>query len=66
MPELPEVETMVRGIRPHVTGRRIVSVRRYPCRCKPIAITPSSPSIRRRATGIRIAEVRRIGKRVVL
>ncbi|MBQ18236.1 MAG: bifunctional DNA-formamidopyrimidine glycosylase/DNA-(apurinic or apyrimidinic site) lyase [Planctomycetaceae bacterium] len=66
MPELPEVETMVRGIRPHVTGRRIVSARRYPCRCKPIEITPSPSSIRRRAGGIRIAGVRRIGKRVVL
>ncbi len=66
MPELPEVETMVRGIRPHVIGRRIMSVRRYPCRCKPIDITPSSPSIRRRAGGVHIDGVRRIGKRVVL
>ncbi|HHN66827.1 MAG TPA: hypothetical protein ENK15_02160, partial [Thermopetrobacter sp.] len=27
MPELPEVETVRRGLAPHVTGRRIVAVR---------------------------------------
>src|SRR5437879_10372553 len=27
MPELPEVETLVRGLRAHLTGRRIVAVR---------------------------------------
>ncbi|MBV8537873.1 MAG: DNA-formamidopyrimidine glycosylase, partial [Alphaproteobacteria bacterium] len=26
MPELPEVETVVRGLRPHLTGRRFVAV----------------------------------------
>src|SRR5574337_92616 len=27
MPELPEVETVVRGLRPQLTGRRILAVR---------------------------------------
>ncbi|PZS00677.1 MAG: hypothetical protein DLM69_06155, partial [Candidatus Chloroheliales bacterium] len=26
MPELPEVETVVTGLRPHLSGRRIVQV----------------------------------------
>ena len=29
MPELPEVETMVRGLRPHVVGKEIVSVQAW-------------------------------------
>lgn len=66
MPELPEVETMVRGIARHVTGRRLLEVRRYPCRFRPIEITPSSRQIRRRVEGTAVSGVRRIGKRVIL
>lgn len=66
MPELPEVETMVRGIRPFVEGRRIAEVRRCRCRCKPISITPSFPQLARRVAGQRVDQVRRLGKRVVL
>lgn len=66
MPELPEVETMVRGIRPHVEGRRIAELRRCPCRCRPIAISPHWPTLRRRALGRRIVAVRRVAKRAVL
>ena len=66
MPELPEVETMVRGIRPAVEGRVISSVRRCRCSRKPILIEPSMRSIARRSKGRTIAEVRRIAKRVVI
>lgn len=66
MPELPEVETMVRGIRPHVTGRAIVAVRRCRCPCKPIAVRPSLRTISRRIRGTSVTSVRRLAKRVVL
>ena len=66
MPELPEVETMVRGIARHVTGRRLAEARRYRCRFRPIEITPGSAAIRRRTRGASITGVRRIGKRVIV
>ncbi|MBM80179.1 MAG: formamidopyrimidine-DNA glycosylase [Planctomycetaceae bacterium] len=66
MPELPEVETMIRGIRPHVEGRTIERISKCRCSCKPITITPSWSSITRRARGRTIIEVRRRAKRVVL
>ena len=66
MPELPEVETMVRGIRPFVEGRTLVAVRACDCACRPIAIKPALKQIVRRAVGRRVAAVRRIAKRVVL
>ena len=65
MPELPEVETMRRGI-VGVTGSRIVGVERWPCRLRPIRIRPAIPSFRRRALGHQIVEVDRVGKRIVL
>src|SRR5687768_7323132 len=66
MPELPEVETMVRGIRPHVEGRKIVAVRKGPSRCRPMSITPRLATLSQRVTGQTITEVRRLAKRVVL
>lgn len=66
MPELPEVETMVRGIRSHVVGRRILALRKCPCRCKPIAISPGWRTIVKRTVGRTVEEVTRIGKRPVL
>lgn len=66
LPELPEVETMVRGIRPHVEGRVIGWSRRCRCRLKPLTISPSSGRVARAARGRRIESVRRIAKRVVL
>ncbi|MBX3424602.1 MAG: bifunctional DNA-formamidopyrimidine glycosylase/DNA-(apurinic or apyrimidinic site) lyase [Pirellulales bacterium] len=65
MPELPEVETMRRGVEPAV-GARIERFERLPCPRKPIAITPTLPAFRRRVEGRRIAAAERIGKRVVL
>lgn len=65
MPELPEVETMRRGIL-EVVGCEIAGVERPPCRCKPIALRPRIDVFRRRAVGKKIDAVDRIGKRVVL
>lgn len=65
MPELPEVETMVRGIRPHVEGRQITALKKCRCRCKPIAISPSWQVIVKRTVGRTVTEITRIGKRAV-
>ncbi len=65
MPELPEVETMRRGVL-GVVGGRIRDVERVACRRKPIAIAPRIDHFRRRVVGRTIREVGRIGKRVVL
>jgi formamidopyrimidine-DNA glycosylase len=65
MPELPEVETMRRGVEP-VVGAKILAAERLPCPRKPIAITPSLAAFRRRVEGARITRTGRAGKRVVL
>jgi formamidopyrimidine-DNA glycosylase len=65
MPELPEVETMRRGVEPAV-GAKIVLAERLPCPRKPIAITPSIAAFQRRVAGARIERTGRAGKRVVL
>ena len=66
MPELPEVETMVRGIRPYVTGRRIAEFRACPCNCKPLTVEPTVAQIARRVRGLEVTEVFRRAKRIVL
>jgi formamidopyrimidine-DNA glycosylase len=66
MPELPEVETMVRGIRPFVEGRTIESVVRCRCSYKPISIRPRFQLLAKRLVAQRIDSVSRLGKRVVL
>ena len=66
MPELPEVETMVRGIRPHVAGRRIEAVRRPRCTCRPIALRPDWRKLQARCRGRVIESVDRLAKRVLL
>jgi formamidopyrimidine-DNA glycosylase len=65
MPELPEVETMRRGVAP-VVGAKIVVAERLPCPRKPIAITPGLAAFKRRVEGARIDRTARAGKRVVL
>ena len=65
MPELPEVETMRRGIL-GIVGLRIKDVERVACRRRPIAIVPRIDRLRRRVVGRRVADVGRIGKRVVV
>ncbi len=66
MPELPEVETMVRGIRPHVIGRAITALEACPNACRPIALRPALPIQARSVAGLRIIDVRRRAKRVVM
>lgn len=65
MPELPEVETMVRGIRDRVEGRTVTDVRQCPTHCKPITITPRFSTLARRLRGRIVTTVRRLAKRVV-
>ncbi len=65
VPELPEVETMRRGVA-CIAGSRILDVERPRSSRKPILIAPRIDVFRRRATGRRIESVERIGKRVVL
>ena len=62
MPELPEVETVVRGLRPRLEGRRVV---RLEVR-QPLVIRGSLASFRRAVSGARIWRVRRHGKYILL
>ena len=65
MPELPEVETMRRGIL-DALGCQIVDVAKLRCSRKPIEITPQPSQFRRRVRGATITELGRAGKRVVI
>lgn len=65
MPELPEVETMRRGLVP-IAGARIATVVRPPCKLRPIELSPALPALRRRIVGRTITAVERLGKRIVL
>src|SRR5579863_4027995 len=62
MPELPEVETVVRTIAPHLTGRSIVSAR-FTSRF----VTPGNRSaLAARLAGRRVESVSRRGKFIIL
>ncbi len=65
MPELPEVETMRRGIL-EIECATITGAIRVPCKKKPIAITPRIDWFDRRTRNKTIVRIERIGKRVVL
>jgi formamidopyrimidine-DNA glycosylase len=65
MPELPEVETMRRGIAP-IVGSRIVAVSLPRCTRRPIALSPRIDHFRRRVVGRNVLAIDRIGKRVVV
>lgn len=65
MPELPEVETMCRGIAA-VLGRQVRELRFPKSRLRPIPMSPRPDAFQRRVAGARIVAVRRVGKRVVL
>jgi formamidopyrimidine-DNA glycosylase len=65
VPELPEVETMRRGIAP-IVGSRIVDFRPARCLKRPISIQPRPVAFRRRVVGRAISAVDRVGKRVVV
>ena len=65
MPELPEVETMRRGIAP-AEAAVISRLVRPPSPLQSICIEPPLGAFRRRAVGCRIKHVGRLGKRIVL
>jgi formamidopyrimidine-DNA glycosylase len=65
MPELPEVETMRRGIL-GIVGSRIEDVERVPCKRRPIAMSPRIDRFRQRAMGRTVRDVGRVGKRVIV
>ncbi|HUP91516.1 MAG TPA: bifunctional DNA-formamidopyrimidine glycosylase/DNA-(apurinic or apyrimidinic site) lyase [Solimonas sp.] len=62
MPELPEVETVRRGIEPHVVGRRIEAVRIYDARLR----WPVPRQLPKLLAGQRIAGTSRRGKYLLL
>ena len=66
MPELPEVETMVRGIRNDCSGRTISSVEFVRCQRKPISVSPERETVVQRLKGRRIENVHRLAKRILL
>ena len=65
MPELPEVETMRRGLLP-IVGSTIRDVRVPRIKKRPILIEPAPAVLRRRVVGKRITGVERAGKRVAV
>lgn len=65
MPELPEVETMKRGLAP-IVGETVAAVERPKCSRRPITYEPAAGLMRRRLTGKRVAGLERIGKRVAV
>jgi formamidopyrimidine-DNA glycosylase len=65
VPELPEVETMRRGIAA-IAGSTIAGAEKLRCSRRPILIQPRPAILARRLSARRIAEVGRLGKRVVL
>ncbi len=62
MPELPEVETIVRNFRPGLLGRRIVGFRSL----WPKGVSPPPGRLRRAIVGRTITDVTRRGKFIVL
>jgi formamidopyrimidine-DNA glycosylase len=65
MPELPEVETMCRGIA-GIVGSRIVSAEVPPCERRPILMTPDIRPLADRVVGHVITAIGRRGKRVLI
>lgn len=65
MPELPEVETMCRGVR-SIVGAKIIRVVDPKCTYRPIICEPELRSIAARLRGKVITGISRIGKRVLI
>ncbi len=61
MPELPEVETVVRTLRPHIQGRAILSVQSFGTSC--LAADSRQPDV---LCGAFVTEVTRRGKYIVI
>jgi formamidopyrimidine-DNA glycosylase len=65
MPELPEVETMRRQLTP-IVGSEILEVCRPRWRLRPIGMRPAFVHLRKILRNSRVAEITRLGKRIVL
>lgn len=65
MPELPEVETMRRGLE-CVVGRRITAAEFPRSRVRPISVSPQPARLAKRLIGRTISAAQRRGKRVIL
>ncbi len=65
MPELPEVETMCRGLRP-IVGSRVDAAGRSPCKRRPNRIVPRVDVIQKRILGQSIESISRWGKKLLL
>lgn len=65
MPELPEVETMCRGIA-GIVGKRILRVYKPKCSYRPISVKPQVSVINRRLKGATVERISRLGKRVLI
>lgn len=66
MPELPEVETMVRGIRSVMEQSVITRFLQCPCDCQPLPISPAFEEFSKRIQGRQIEKVWRRAKRIVI
>ena len=64
MPELPEVETMRRGLQPLV-GKVVVEIGPVACRYRPLHVSPSWSAISRRIKGGALNSIERWGKRLL-
>ena len=65
MPELPEVETMRRGILP-IVGSTVSAVTTPQIVYRPIVMRPAIATLRKRLIGQVVTDVRRLGKRVLV
>ena len=65
LPELPEVETMCRGVVP-IVGKKIISAERTTCKKQPIEIKPRIDAIKRKVVGTTVKAVSRLGKRAIV
>jgi formamidopyrimidine-DNA glycosylase len=62
MPELPEVQTIVTSLRPHLIGQRIARVHLL----RPDILTPPGLPLRVHLEGKRVADVSRRGKKIII
>lgn len=65
MPELPEVETMRRGIL-GIVGGKVKNATPLPCPRKPIRLEPAADQLAEAIRGKKVLAVDRLGKRVVV
>jgi len=62
MPELPEVETIINDLRPHMVGRRFTGVKFF---WERMVLRPSAEEVRQRLPGQQITDIARRGKYLI-